>query len=162
MLSNTVQTALNDQIKHELYSGYLYLSMAAHFESANLPGFAVWMKKQGHEEAGHAMKIYEYIHDQGGRVTLQALDGPPTQFGSPLSVFQASLEHEQKVTGLIRGLVELASKENDYATLNFLQWFINEQVEEERTVSQIAAQLKMIGDSGPSLFMMNAQLGARA
>ena len=89
MLSNTVQTALNDQIKHELYSGYLYLSMAAHFESANLPGFAVWMKKQGHEEAGHAMKIYEYIHDQGGRVTLQALDGPPTQFGSPLSVFQA-------------------------------------------------------------------------
>ena len=90
MLNNTLQTALNNQIKHELYSGYLYLSMAAHFEAANLPGFAVWMKKQGHEEAGHAMKFYGYIHDQGGRVTLQALDGPPTQFGSPLSVFQAA------------------------------------------------------------------------
>jgi ferritin len=161
MLSNTLQTALNNQIKHELYSGYLYLSMAAHFEAANLPGFAVWMKKQGHEEAGHAMKIYGYIHDQGGRVTLQALDGPPTQFGSPVSVFQAAFEHEQKVTGLIRGLYDLASKENDYATQVFLQWFINEQVEEERNASQIVEQLKMIGESGPSLFMMNAQLGAR-
>jgi len=162
MLNNTLQTALNNQIKHELYSGYLYLSMAAHFEAADLPGFAVWMKKQGHEEAGHAMKIYGYIHDQGGRVTLQALDGPPTQFGSPLSVFQAAFEHEQKVTGLIRSLYDLASKENDYATQVFLQWFINEQVEEERNASQIVEQLKMIGESGPSLFMINAQLGARA
>jgi ferritin len=162
MLSDTLQKALNDQIQHELYSGYLYLSMATHFEAANLPGFAAWMKKQAHEEAGHAMKFYGYIYDQGGRVTLQAIEAPPAQFGSPLNVFQATLEHERKVTGGIRGLVELANKESDYATQNLLQWFINEQVEEERNASQIVEQLKMIGESAPALFMMNAQLGARA
>ena len=162
MLTQTLQAALNEQITHELYSAYLYLSMAAHFEAATLPGFAHWMKTQAKEEQGHAMKFFEYIHDQGGRVTLRAIDQPPTQFGSPLAVFQTVLEHERKVTSLIRNLYELATKENDYATQIELQWFINEQVEEEKNATQIVEQLKLIGDQGAALFMMNAQLGSRA
>ena len=162
MLSESMLKALNDQVKHEYYSSYLYLSMAAHFEAANLGGFAHWMKVQAREEMGHAMKFYEYIYDQGGRVTLQAIEQPPADFGSAMSVFQAALEHERKVTGLIRNLYGLAAKENDYATQVVLQWFINEQVEEEKNATQIVEQLKMIGDQGAALFMMNAQLGARA
>ena len=161
MISDSMLTALNDQVKHEYYSSYLYLAMAAHFEAANLGGFAHWMKVQAREEMGHAMKFYEYIYDQGSRVTLQAIDQPPADFGSPLLVFQAALEHERKVTGLIRNLYSLAVKENDYATQGALQWFINEQVEEEKNATQIVEQLKMIGDQGAALFMMNAQLGGR-
>jgi ferritin len=161
LLSNTLQAALNTQIKHELYSAYLYLSMSAHFESANLPGFAHWMKAQAQEEVGHAMKFYGYIHEQGGVVALQAVEQPPVTFGSPLSIFQASLDHERKVTAAIRNLYELAAKENDYATQFLLQWFINEQVEEEKAVTQIIETLKMVGEQGPALFMVNAQLGAR-
>jgi ferritin len=162
MLSDSMLKALNDQIKHEYYSSYLYLSMAAHFEAATLPGFAHWMKVQSQEELGHALKFFAYINDQGGRVTLQAIDQPPTQFGSALSIFQQSLEHERKVTGLIRGLCDLANKENDYATQTMLQWFVSEQVEEEKNASQIVEQLKMIGEQGAALFMLNAQLGSRA
>jgi ferritin len=162
MLSNTILAALNDQIKHEMYSSYLYLSMAAHFEAANLPGFAHWMKVQSREEYGHALKFYDYIIDQGGRVTLQSIDQPPAQFGSPLAVFEQILEHEKRVTGLIRNLYELAAKENDYATQIVLQWFINEQVEEEKQAAQIVETLKIVGDSGAALFMVGAQLGQRS
>ncbi len=161
MISDTVQKALNDQIKHELYSSYLYLSMCAHFEAANLGGFAHWMRLQAQEELGHALKFFDYVIDQGGQVTLQAIDQPPAKFGSPVAVFQSVLEHEKKVTGLIHDLVALAARENDYATQNALIWFVNEQVEEERNATQIVEELKMIGESGASLFMVDRQLAAR-
>jgi ferritin len=161
MISKTMQAALNDQIKHEYYSSYLYLSMSAHFDAANLSGFAHWMRAQSREELGHAMKFFGYVNDQGGRVTLQAIDQPPVEFGSPLAVFKAVLEHEQKVTSLINGLAALAAKENDYATSGMLQWFINEQVEEEKNAVQIVEELKLVGESGASLFLVDRQLAAR-
>jgi ferritin len=162
MLSDTLQKALNDQIKHELYSSYLYLSMAAHLEATNLPGSARWMRMQSQEETEHALKFFEYILDRGGRVTLQAIDQPPATFGSLLSIFQQALEHEQKVTGLIRELYDTATKENDYATQVMLQWFITEQVEEEKTAGEVVEHLKRIGEQGAALFMMDAHLGQRS
>jgi ferritin len=161
MISEQMQQALNEQIKHEFFSSFLYLSMAAHFESASLPGFAHWMKLQAREEQEHAMKFFDYIHSQGGRVTLQALEQPQSQFGSPRSVFEATLEHERKVTSLIWSLNDLALQERDFATQGLLQWFIQEQVEEERTATEIIEQLKMVGDHGAALFMVNAQLARR-
>jgi ferritin len=161
MLSETLQKAMNDQIKHELYSAYLYLAVAAHFERANLLGFAHWMKRQSEEEYGHAMRFYEHIHDRGGRVILQAIDQPPAEFGSPTEVFREALAHEQKVTGLIHNLAGLAAKENDYASQNMLQWFVNEQVEEEKSAFQILEELRMVGDQGAGLFMIDRQLAAR-
>jgi ferritin len=161
MLSKTLLDAINTQINHELYSAYLYLSMAAHFESANLPGFARWMHIQNLEETKHAMKFYRYIYDRGGVVTLIAIAQPPTKFKTPLEIFEEVLEHERKVTGLINKLYELALKENDYPTQSMLQWFINEQVEEEKSAAEIISMLKMIGDSPVSLMMADQRLAAR-
>lgn len=161
MLSNTVQSALNDQINHEMYSAYLYLSMAAHFEAANLAGFAHWMRVQAQEELTHAMKLFDYIVDQGGQVSLKAIEQPPAQFGSPQAVFESVLDHEKKVTGLIHALYTLAAKENDYASQGMLQWFIDEQIEEEKNATQIVEELKLVGDSGASLFLVDRQLAAR-
>ena len=162
MLSKTMMKALNEQINHELYSSYLYLSMAAYCEAANLPGFAQWMKVQSGEETKHGMKIYNYVNDRDGKVILQAIDQPPTDFKSPIDMFTKAYQHEQKVSGLITKLYELAVKENDYPTQMMLQWFITEQVEEEKTANDIVEQLKMIGDVPVSLMMMDRQLGARA
>ena len=161
MLSKVVQDAINEQIKNELYSAYLYLSMAAHCTAVNLPGFAHWMQAQSQEEVGHAMKFFEFVYDRGGRVVLQAIDQPPVDFQSPLDVFQQTLEHEQKVTAMIHQLYGLAVKENDYATQTFLQWFVTEQVEEEKNASQIVEQLKMVGDHTAALFMIDGHLGKR-
>lgn len=161
MFNKKLQDAINDQIKHELYSAYLYLSMSAHFEAVNLPGFARWMRLQSQEESSHAMKLFDFIHERGGRVVLQAIAQPPGDFKSPLDVFQQALEHEQKVTGMIHRLYELAGKENDYATQVMLQWFITEQVEEEKTAGDIVEQLKMIGEQPAGVFMLDRQLGAR-
>lgn len=161
MLTTPVLTALNDQINHEMYSAYLYLAMSAHFELANLTGFAHWTRVQAQEELSHAMKFFDYIVDQDGHVTLKVLEQPPAQFGSPLSIFQAILEHEKKVTGLIHALYDTAAKENDYATQSVLQWFVNEQVEEEKNANQIVEELKLVGDSGASLFLVDRQLAAR-
>ncbi len=161
MISKTLQTAINEQINFELYSAYLYLSMSAHFEAHTLPGFASWMRVQNQEETGHAMKFYKYIFDRGGVVTLKALAQPETKFKTPLAIFQQVLEHEQQVTARITKLYELAVKEKDYATQNFLQWFINEQVEEEKNATEVIALLEMIGDSPVSLIMADRQLGAR-
>jgi ferritin len=161
MISKTVQDAINDQIKNELYSAYLYLSMSAHFEAANLLGFAHWMRVQAKEEQGHAMKFFDYINDQGGHVLLKAIDQPPTAWKSSLELFQQVLEHEQKVTGLINKLYELALKENDYATQVMLQWFITEQIEEEKNASQIIEQLKLIDAHGTAVLMLDHQLGKR-
>ena len=162
MLNPTVQQALNDQVQKELHSAYIYLSMAAYFEAENLPGAAHWMRSQAGEEQEHAMKIFDFIQDRGGRVTLQAIDAPPATFSSPLAVFEASYAHEQKVTKSIHDLYALAIKEGDYPTQVMLQWFIDEQVEEEKNASAIMAQLQMVGDSPAALFMIDRQLAARA
>jgi ferritin len=161
MLSKTLQDAMNEQIKNELYSAYLYLSMSAYCEAANLPGFAHWMRMQAQEEEAHAMKFYQFIHDRGGRVVLQAIDQPPVEFPSPLAVFEQTLEHEQKVTAMIHDLYTLAVEEKDYASQAFLQWFVTEQVEEEDSASQILETLKMIGDKGHALLMLDRELGSR-
>ena len=161
MISKTLQNAINEQINFELFSAYLYLSMAAHFEAQNLTGFAQWMRVQYQEETGHAMKFYKYVFDRSGVVTLKAIAQPATKFKTPLDVFKEVLEHEQKVTSLIHKLYELAVKEKDYATQSFLQWFIAEQVEEEKNATDIISMLEMIGDSPVSLIMADRQLGAR-
>jgi ferritin len=162
MLTKPLLKALNEQINHEMYSSYLYLSMAAYCESKNFPGFAQWMKMQSSEEYKHAMKIYEYIHARNGTVTLLAIDQPQTEFKSPLKMFEQTLEHERKISALITKLYELAVKENDYPTQVMLQWFITEQVEEEKTAVGIVEQLKLVGDSPVSIIMMDRQLGARS
>ena len=161
MLSKTLEAAINDQIKHELYSAYLYLSMSAYLEANNMPGSARWMRLQSQEETSHAMKFFDYMYDRGNRVVLQAIDQPPAEFGSVLDIFEKALEHEKKVTGLINSIYELAVKENDYPTQVELQWFITEQVEEEKSAGDIVDQLKMVGDHGPSLIMLDRALGAR-
>jgi ferritin len=161
MLSKVVQDTINDQIKNELYSAYMYLSMSAYFEGANLLGCAHWMRVQSQEEVSHAMKFFEFVFDRGGRVVLQAIDQPPVDFKSPLDIFQQTLQHEQKVTALINHIYELAVKETDYATQTFVQWFITEQVEEEKNASQILDQLKAIGDQPAALFMLDGYLGKR-
>ena len=161
MLSKTIQDALNQQIKHEFYSSYLYLSMSAYFEASNLPGFARWMRIQSQEEHEHAMKFFDFVNDRGGSVELQALDQPPGEFQSPLDVFQQALEHERKVTGLINRLYELAVKEGDYATQVRMQWFVTEQVEEEKNAGQIVEQLKMTGGQPAALLLLDNVLGGR-
>jgi ferritin len=161
MISKTIQNAINEQIKHELASGYLYLAMAAHFEEANLPGFAAWMRKQSGEEQGHAMKFYDYLIDRGGRVELKALEQPPKEWKNAMAVFENVLAHEQKVTGLIHKLYELAVKENDYGTQVHLQWFITEQIEEEKTAALVLEQLKMIEDRGTAILFLDKQLAKR-
>ena len=160
-LSKKMQDALNEQIKEEMASAYIYLSMAAYCESINLPGFAHWMRAQSNEELEHAMKFYSYIHDRGGRVTLQALDQPPVEFQGPIHVFQKTLTHEQYITGRIHELYGLAVEENDYASLSVLQWFVDEQVEEEKTAGEILDMLNMIGDSSQGLIMLDRQLASR-
>jgi len=155
VLSKAVESAINEQIKNELYSAYLYLSMSAYFEANNMPGSARWMRLQSDEEMSHAMKLFDYMNDRGNHVVLQAIDQPPSEFGGPLDIFEKALEHEQKVTGMINSIYALAVKENDYPTQVELQWFITEQVEEEKSAGEIVEQLKM------ALIMLDRALGAR-
>ncbi len=162
MLSKTLLDELNNQIKFEFYSSYLYLAMSAHFDEANWYGFASWMKKQAAEEQEHAMKFLSYVHDRGGAVVLQAIDQPPSQFGTPTEIFAEVLKHEQFVTGRINLLYDLAVKDNDYASQNTLNWFVNEQVEEEKTAGQILDWLKMAGNSPNALFQINNMLASRS
>lgn len=161
MFSKNLLSEMNTQIKLELYSGYLYLSMAAYFEAHNLPGFAHWMRKQAGEEQEHALKFFDYINDRGEKVVLQAIEQPPSEFKSPLAIFEQSLEHEKSVTARIDLLYSIAVKDNDYASQSFLNWFVDEQVEEEKHASEIVEQLKMVGDSANGLFMIDAVLGKR-
>ena len=161
MLSDRMQKGLNAQMIAELYSSYLYLSMNAYFKSVNLDGFANWMYAQAQEELMHAMKFYEFINQRGGRVILAAIEAPPTEWSSPIAVFEDTLKHEQKVTGLINDLVEVALDERDHATQIFLQWFVTEQVEEEDNVGNVLEQLKLLGDAKGGLFMMDRELGKR-
>jgi ferritin len=161
MISKTLVDALNDQLKHELYSSYLYLAMSAYCDDQNLPGFAHWMRLQADEEREHAMKFFDFIQDRDGRVVLQSLAQPPRDFGSPTGVFEQVLDHEQEVTSLIEQLYRKASAEQDHATQVFLEWFIAEQVEEEKTALQILETLRMAGDDKVGLLMVDRELGSR-
>lgn len=161
MLGKAVEDAMNEQIKNEFFSAYQYLSMAAYCESENLSGFAQWMRTQAQEETEHAMKIYNFILDRNGRVVLQGIEGPVVEFGSPLEVFEQALEHEQSVTAMINDLYALSLRENDYASQTFLQWFVTEQVEEEKNAGDVLDTLKMIGDKSEALFLLDRELGQR-
>lgn len=161
MISTTVQDAVNEQISTEFYSAYVYLGMSAYFESVNLPGCAHWMRLQYHEETAHALKLFDYLHNRQGTVVLQAIKQPAERFASPLEVFETALRHEKHVTAMINKLYALAQKEADYATQVELQWFITEQVEEEKNAGGIVDQLKMIGDNQVALLMLDRQLAAR-
>lgn len=161
MISKKMEKALNEQVNAELYSAYLYLSMEAYFKSMNLNGFANWMRVQTQEEVAHAMKIYGFIDERGGRIALKAIDGPQTEWDSPLAVFKDIYKHEQKVTSLINNLVNLAIEEKDHATNTFLQWFVNEQVEEEASADQVVQQLKMMEKAPGGMFMLDRELAQR-
>ncbi|HAX99136.1 MAG TPA: ferritin [Candidatus Atribacteria bacterium] len=161
MMSKKLEEAINEQIKNEFFSGYLYLSMATQAEEMNLPGVAHWFQVQAKEEQEHGMKFYDFINDRGGRVLLKAIDQPETEFKNVLDMFEKTLEHEKLVTSMINNLYEVALKEKDYPAQIMLQWFIDEQVEEEKNASDIIATLKMIGEKGHGLHMLDRDLGKR-
>ncbi len=161
MLSEKMQAALNAQVNMEFNAFYTYLSMSAHFENQGFRGFAAWMRHHATEENGHAMKLYDYLNERRGKVTLKALGDPPTEWADTVSVFEDALKHEQKVTASINRLVDLAYEERDHATASFLQWFVDEQVEEEAVVDTVLNDLRRVGDFGPGLFMLDNQLGAQ-
>jgi ferritin len=160
-LEKNVLKAMNEQINKELFSSYLYLSMSAYCESEGFPGCAKWLNVQSEEENEHGMKIYHFIHERGGRVELEAIDKPKSDFKNLSLLFAQVLEHEQKVSASITALYETAVKANDYPTQIMLQWFITEQVEEEKNAHEIVDLLKKVGDSPVSLMMFDRQLGAR-
>ncbi|MBN1257331.1 MAG: ferritin [Planctomycetes bacterium] len=161
MLSDKITKQLNEQITKELYSSYLYLQMAAWLDSQTLPGFASWMKIQAQEEIAHAMIFYNYVNERGGVVDLGAIGKPPQDYKSPLQVFEKTLAHEQTVTASINALMKLAISEDDYATKNRLEWFIEEQVEEEANPTEIINKLKIVGDRGDGILLLDQQLGTR-
>ncbi len=161
MLSERMTKAINDQINAELYSAYLYLSMAGHCEAINLPGFASWMKNQAQEEVTHGMKLFDYLNDRGAHVVLQTIAQPPAKFASPTAIFEETLKHEQEVTARINKLYAMSVEDNDYATQNELLWFVKEQVEEEKTATLILEQLKRVGDQGTALVIVDRYLAER-
>ena len=161
MLSRKIQDALNSQLNLELSSSYSYLAMAAYFEANSLPGMSHWMRIQSDEERLHATKLFDHLCNRGGKVVLQPIERPKAEFDSPLSVFEAALVNEQKVTKAINSLYALAQKESDYPSQVMLQWFINEQVEEEKNVGTVIDQLRMAGDSPSALLMLDQMLGGR-
>jgi ferritin len=162
MLKASVEKALNSQINEEYFSSYLYLSMAAHFESMSLQGFANWMRVQAQEEYIHTMKFFDYIIHAGGQVNLKAIKDPKTKWKSILEVFEDTLSHEQHITDLINKLTTLSMKENDHATYSFLKWFVDEQVEEMANATQILHEIKLIGNNNSGLLMLDRELKARA
>mgnify|MGYP005846175059 CR=1 FL=1 len=161
MISEKLEAAINDQINAELYSAYLYLSMAAYFEDINYAGFANWMRVQFQEEQFHAQKMFDNLIDRGGKVVLKQIDAPPVEWDSPVAVFEATLEHERLVTKRINDLIYLARDERDNAAEIFLQWYVNEQVEEEDTAETLLSQLKMAESSPHSMLMLDRELAGR-
>ena len=157
-----MQNALMDQVNAEMYSSYLYLSMSSDLDNKGLAGFALWMKTQAQEELYHGMKLYDFVIERGGRAILAPIEGPQTDWASPLSIFEAAYAHEQKVTGLINNLMNMAIEEKDHATSQFLQWFIKEQVEEEATADEILQKLVMVADSSQALLLMDNEMAKRA
>ena len=162
MLNKKIQDAINDQIGYEFYSAYLYLAMSAHFETLSLKGFAAWMRTKFSEEQVHALKFFDYINDRGGKVVLPPLQQPKNSWKTNLNVFEESLAHEQSVTARIHKLYELALAEKDYPTQALLQWFITEQVEEEKTVTEIVEQLKLIDARGTAVLMLDHHVNKSA
>jgi len=161
MLPKKIETAMNKQINHELYSSYLYLSMSAYFMGINLEGFAHWMRVQAQEELSHGIKFFDHILERGGAPKLDAVKAPETAWKSPLEVCQAVLKHEQFITKNINALADLALAEKDHASMTLLQWFVNEQVEEEAHSSLLVERVKMIKDSTGGLLMLDRQLAKR-
>lgn len=161
MINKKVEAAINEQINAELYSAYLYLSMAAYFEEQNLSGFANWMRVQFQEEQFHALKMYDYVLERGGKVTLKVIEGPKVEWDGIVDVFEDVHKHEIHVTGLINNLVDVAMGERDHASNNFLSWFVTEQVEEEANVEKILNQLKLIGGKGDGILMLDRELATR-
>ena len=161
MLTKKMEKALNEQINKEMYSAYLYMSMSSHSTNIGLPGFANWFMVQYKEEMEHAMKIYDYVNSQGGKVKLMAINEPPSDFKDPMDMFQKTLKHEQFVTKCINELVDLSIKEKDHATQIFLQWFVTEQIEEEGNDNDIISKLDLAGLKGNGLFMVDKELSAR-
>jgi len=161
MLSKKMEKALNEQLNAELYSAYLYLAMSAWFESQNVPGFAAWMRIQHREETVHGMKFFKFVAERRGRVALKAIEEPAREWKSPLAAFEAAFKHEQYITGRIGDLVNLAMGAKDHAANAFLQWFVNEQVEEEASVDGIVQKLKMADKSPGALLMLDHELGQR-
>jgi len=160
-ISKTMEDAINGQINREMYSAYLYVSMATHFEEQSLDGFAKWMHCQAEEEMVHAMKFYRYLNERGGRVRMLAIEEPAHHWETPLALFEAVYEHEQHVTSLINGLMTRAIDEKDYASQQMLQWFIEEQVEEEDSASSIVDKIKLMADAPGGLYMLDKELGTR-
>jgi ferritin len=161
MISETLQNAINEQIKAELDSSYLYLAMAAWCESISLKGFAKWFEKQANEENAHAKRFYEYLVERGGRVILKGLDTPPADFGTMEKAFQQTLDHERVVTGRINKIYEMARNEKDFATQEMLNWFVKEQVEEEATAEEMLAQTKMAEGRPGNLLYLDRHAGKR-
>jgi ferritin len=163
MIKDSVRNAINTQMNREFYSSYLYLSMAAYFESMNLRGFSTWMQVQAKEEMAHGMKFYGYLVEQGARVSLSAIEAPRGEWDTPLAAFEHALGHEQKVTAHIQDLMELAMKEKDFATAGFLGWFVKEQVEEEANAGEIVFKMKLASaEKGAMLlYMLDHELGKR-
>lgn len=161
MINQRVQKAINEQINAEFYSAYLYLSMSAYFDGENLSGLATWMNVQFQEEQFHALKFFNYLSERGGEVELEAIEKPKTTWENAIDVFEETLAHERVVTGLINNIMDVALEERDHATVSFLRWFIDEQVEEEATAEGILNQLKRIKGEGNGLFMIDKELGSR-
>ncbi|MCT4660764.1 MAG: ferritin [Tissierellales bacterium] len=162
MLKASLEKAINEQITAEMYSAYLYLSMAAYFEEQNLPGFANWMRVQFEEEQFHAMKFFDYVNERGGRVRLGAIEQPQIEWNGPIDVFEETYKHEQHVTSLINNLMDLAIEERDHAMKSFLNWYIDEQVEEEANVTSLLDQLKLIDGKGHGMLMLDRELSQRS
>lgn len=161
MISRTMQDAINEQINKEFYSAYLYLSMAAYFETGNMPGFGSWMRIQADEERGHAMKFYDHLIDRGGAVMLKAIAAPASEWPSALEVFKVVVNHEEQVTASIHALYELAQAEKDYPAQVLLHWFIEEQVEEEKSAGEILRQLELVEARGTAVLMLDHRLSKR-
>lgn len=160
-MDKQLEKLYQEQIKNEWYSAYFYLSMAAWFEGENLEGFATWMKKQAAEEYEHGKKMFDFLLDRGVKVVLQAIPQPPADFASPLDVFEKTLEHEKKVTALINGIAEASEKANDWPSKVFIQWFISEQVEEEKHSTQIVEMLKKMKPDSGAVWQLDHRLGKR-
>lgn len=160
-MNKRVEEAINKQINAELYSAYLYASMGAYFQSEGLPGFANWMRVQFQEEQFHGFKFFDWVCERGGRVELEAIDGPQKEWKDAVDVFETTLKHEQLVTSLINNLMSIAIEEKDYATVNMLQWFVNEQVEEEANATKILDELRMVYGNGHGMLMLDRELAAR-
>jgi ferritin len=161
MINRKIRDAFNQQIKEELESAYIYMSMAAWFHSQGLDGMAQWMKSQTVEEITHAMKFFDHLVERDGRVEMLPIDIKKTEWSSPLEAFQDAYKHEQYITGKINELAALSNQENDYAANAMLQWFVTEQVEEEASTSKVVRDLEMIGGKGQGLLMLDRELGQR-